>query len=156
MRGILSVAFVIWCLAFILRVPYYFRIDPSTPQFLAIGLIFLFFLHFISSKRSLRWIDSLPILLGIPGATYIALFYNQALDSYEGYGFLDVKGIILVFSLAIAIVIIVWRRTGLAMPVIITCLTLLVRHRGAVHASGYGGHNLHHGRVAFNTVLADR
>jgi len=127
MRGILSATFVIWCLAFILRVPYYFNIYFSIPQFLAIGLIFLLFLHFLSSKRSKRWIDALPVLFGIPGAAYIALFYNQALDAYEGYGFLDVKGTVLVFSLAIAILIIVWRRTGLAMPIIITFLTLLVR-----------------------------
>ncbi|NIS78714.1 MAG: TRAP transporter large permease subunit, partial [Anaerolineales bacterium] len=86
------------------------------------------------------WVDALPLVLGLPGAIFIAFFYDRALD-YEAYGFLDATGIALAFSLAVALIIMVYRRTAWAMPALIIILLLIVRFQGylpgMLHGVGY-------------------
>jgi len=113
------------------------------PQLLAIALFFVFFLHLLLSlqkDRHRRWLEAVPLLLALPGIVFIVFFYETALD-YEGYGALDFKGVVLCFSLAAALVMVLSRRTGWAMPVLIICLLLLVRFQrylpGLLHGVGF-------------------
>ena len=124
--------FVYSVIVVIFKIPYYLGAYWSLPQILSINILFVFILHFITKYQIGRpgwWIDMLPLVLGLPAIIFIAFFYNKALD-YEAYGFLDVKGTILAFSLAIALIILVYRRTNWAMPALIVAMLLLVRFQG--------------------------
>ncbi|UCG63801.1 MAG: TRAP transporter fused permease subunit [Deltaproteobacteria bacterium] len=143
LREIISIAFFVYCVVVILKLPFYFGAYLATPQLLAGGLLFTLLLHLLTEAprgKATRWIDALPLGLGLPGAIFIAFFYNEALD-YEAYGFLDAKGIALAFSLAVALITMVYRRTAWAMPALIVVLLSIVRFQdhlpGLLHGVGY-------------------
>ncbi|MDP2646699.1 MAG: TRAP transporter fused permease subunit [Desulfobacterales bacterium] len=142
-KEIVAVLFFAYCVSFVFKVPFYFGAYIATPQLLAGALIFVLVLHAVNSRGSRleRMVDAIPLLLGLPGILFIAFFYEQALD-YEGYGFLDEKGVILSFSLAVALLILVYRRTTWAMPALIITLLFFVRFQGylpgLLNGVGYG------------------
>jgi len=131
-KNAISVLFFLYCVAVIIfKLPFYFGAYLSMPQLLAVALIFVFVLHFLSGKpgeKAKQWIDILPLLLGLPGSVFIAFFYEKALD-YEGFGFLDTPGTFLAFSLALALIILVYRRTTWAMPALIIIMLLIVHYQ---------------------------
>lgn len=143
-REIIALLFFIYCVVFIFKVPFYFGAYIATSQLLAGALIFVLVLHAINS-RTVKWserlLDIAPLLLGLPGILFIAFFYEKALD-YEGFGFLDGKGVFLSFSLALALLILVYRRTTWAMPALIITLLFFVRFQkylpGLLNGVGYG------------------
>lgn len=142
---ITSLVFFFYCVAVIVfKLPFYFGAYLSSPQLLAVGLFFVLFLNLLISlqgDKSWRWLEALPLVLGLPGLVFIAFFYDKALD-YEAYGFLDTTGITLCFSLAVALIIVLYRRTGWAMPALIVILLLIVRFQrylpGLLHGVGFG------------------
>jgi TRAP transporter 4TM/12TM fusion protein len=143
LKEIISIAFFVYCVVVILKLPFYFGAYLATPQLLAGGLLFTLLLHLLTERprgKETRWIDVLPLVLGLPGAIFIAFFYDKALD-YEAYGFLDAKGIALAFSLAAALITMVYRRTAWAMPALIVVLLSIVRFQdhlpGLLRGVGY-------------------
>jgi TRAP transporter 4TM/12TM fusion protein len=142
---ITSFVFFFYCVAVIIfKLPFYFGAYLSMPQLLAVALFFVFFLHLLLSlqkDKPRRWLEVVPLILGLPGIIFIVFFYETALD-YEGYGSLDTKGVILCFSLAVALVMALSRRTGWAMPALIVILLLIVRFQrylpGLLHGVGFG------------------
>lgn len=143
LREIVSIAFFIYSVVVVLKLPFYFGAYLATPQLLGGGLIFTLFLHVLTGRprgKAERWIDSLLLVVGLPGAIFIAFFYDKALD-YEAYGFLDTKGIALAFSLAAALITMVYRRTTWAMPALIVILLSIVRFQehlpGLLRGVGY-------------------
>lgn len=121
----------------VLKLPFYLGSYLATPQILGISLIFVLLLHFLTKRR---WIDLIPLILALPGIIFITFFYEQALD-YEAFGYLDGKGIALSFSLATGLIVVVYRRTGWAMPSLILVMLLIVRFQGylpgLLHGQGY-------------------
>ena len=143
-KNAVAVILFLYCVAVIIfKLPFYFGAYLAMPQLLAVALIFVFLLHFLSGKpggKAKQWIDALPLLLGLPGSVFIAFFYEKALD-YEGFGFLDTQGILLAFSLAAALIILVYRRTTWAMPALVVIMLAIVYYQkylpGLLHGVGF-------------------
>ncbi|MBU2499610.1 MAG: TRAP transporter fused permease subunit [Proteobacteria bacterium] len=137
--------FFLYCLLVVIfKLPFHFGAYLAKPQLLGICLIFALLLQFLTSlgkKDKAFWIDALALIMGLPGIIFIVFFYEKALD-YEAYGFLDAQGVALCFSLAAALIVILYRRVGWAMPILIVALLLVVRFQGylpgLLHGPGFG------------------
>ena len=144
LRDAVSFALFLYAVAvLVLKVPFYIGLFFGTPQLLAGSLIFVGVLQYLSSGKGGKgrsWIDLVPLLLILPGAAFMLIFYESALD-YEAYGFLDTKGTVLAFLLAAGLVLLIYRRTGWAMPALIVSMLLMVRFQshlpGLLHGKGY-------------------
>ena len=140
-----SFIFFLYCLLVVIfKLPFYFGAYLAMPQLLGVCLFFALFMNFLTSfekKAKAWWLDALVLIAGLPGIGFIVFFYEKALD-YEGFGLLDTQGVALCFSLAVALVIALYRRVGIAMPLLIVILLLVVRFQsvlpGLLHGPGFG------------------
>lgn len=142
-REVTAVVFVIYCMVVVSKLPAYLGIYIAMAQYLSIALLLALLLHFLTPRRGanvVQWGEALPLLLGLPGIIFVAFFYDKVLD-YEAYGFLDTKGVIFAFSLAVGLLIAAYRRTTLAMPILVVIILLIARFQdylpGLLYGTGY-------------------
>jgi len=144
LRKIIATLFVVYCMIIISRVPSYLGIYIAMVQYLSVALLFTLLLHFLTPRKEIRaveWWDALPLILCLPGIIFNIFFYNKVLD-YQAYGFLDLKGAIFAFSLAVGLLITVYRRTTWAITVLVAVILLMTHFQnylpGLLHGAGYG------------------
>ena len=144
-RQIVSILVVLWCvLVPIVHLPSYFAKFVPGPSALSITLIGVLLLYFlIPEKKSnvLKWYNLFPIILGLPALIVTAFNYEKILE-YEGLGILDGVGVLMAYSLAIALLMAAWRKTSPILPILLTTMTLIVHFQpylpGLLHGKGYG------------------
>lgn len=128
------------------RIPTYFGIFLPTPQHRAVSLLFAIVLVYLSysirGRRQLgvSWFDAVMLALGLSGLGFVVFFYEQASD-YEAYGFLDDKGMLLAFGLAVSVLEALRRLAGWVLPSIIVLFLLAARFQsflpGMLFGKGY-------------------
>jgi TRAP transporter 4TM/12TM fusion protein len=113
----------------------------------AVCLMFALFLiyaliagHGKIRKGNLAWHDLLLLLAGLIGSGFVVLDYEAILD-YSLDGFLDTKGVILCFFLAVSLFEAVRRLTGLALPIIVLVFLVATVFQnylpGLLHGKGF-------------------
>lgn len=107
------------------RLPTLFGLFVPPTLHRAINLMVIVILAFawfsVKGKRragQVKWYDLVFIGMGVVGAGYAAVFYNNVLD-YTFYGYLDTKGVILVALIALPLFELVRRVAGWVLPSII-------------------------------------
>ncbi|MFQ5826962.1 MAG: TRAP transporter permease, partial [Dehalococcoidia bacterium] len=94
---------------------------------LSLALILIFLLgstHLASAKkRTVQWYDVALLVAGLLGTGFVALFQEQVME-YEDYAFLDLKGTVLAFLLAIVLLEAVRRATNIVLPLLIAFFLL--------------------------------
>jgi len=128
------------------RIPTYFGFFLPTPWHRAVSLLFALVLVYLrysihgKPRIGISWFDALMLILGVVGLGFVILFYDQASD-YEAYGFLDVKGMILAFGLAISLLEALRRLTGWVLPSLIALFLVGARFQnflpGLLVGKGY-------------------
>jgi len=83
--------------------------------FLAIAIIYL---KTWLARGSLRWHDAALMAGGLCTSGFVVFFYDDVI-AYGFFGYLDLKGMVLAFTLAIVILETVRRRVGLILPVLL-------------------------------------
>lgn len=144
-RQVISISLVLWCvLVPIVHLPSYFAKFVSGPSALAVTLIGVLLLYFLIPDRKenvLKWHCLLPLILALPALFVTAFSYEKILE-YEGYGSLDGIGLVLAYSLAIALLMAAWRKTSPILPVLLMAMVLIVHFQpylpGLLHGKGYG------------------
>jgi TRAP transporter 4TM/12TM fusion protein len=144
-RQIVSISVVLWCvLVPIVHLPSYFAKFIAGPSALSIALIGVLLLYFLIPEKKtkvIKWYGLLPLILALPGLIVTAFFYEKILD-YEGYGSLDTAGIVIAYSLAIALLMAAWRKTSPILPILISAMVLIVHFQpflpGLLYGKGYG------------------
>ncbi len=142
----LAFSAALYHLVIVSRIPTYFGFFFPTPRHRAVSLLFALVMVYLSTsirgKRRLgiSWFDSLMLILGVVGLGYVIIFYEQASD-YEAYGFLDFKGMVLAFGLAISLLEALRRLTGWILPSLILLFLLGARFQsvlpGLLFGKGY-------------------
>lgn len=117
-----------------------------TPRHRAISLLFALVIVYLSysfrgkRKLGISWFDAVMLALGLSGLGFVVLFYEQASD-YEAYGFLDFKGMVLAFGLAVSVLEALRRLTGWILPSLIILFLLGARFQnvlpGLLFGKGY-------------------
>lgn len=128
------------------RLPTFFGYFFPTPRHRAVSLLFallmVFLLYSVRGTPRLRfpWYDAVLVAIGLATVGFIVVFYDQATD-YEAYGFLDLKGMLLAFGLALAVLEALRRVIGWILPVIIVFFLLITRFQnflpGLLYGKGY-------------------
>jgi TRAP transporter 4TM/12TM fusion protein len=88
-------------------------------------------------RFGISWFDTLMLILGVAGLGFVIVFYEQASD-YEAYGYLDLKGMVLAFGLAISILEALRRLTGWLLPGLIVLFLLAARFQNVLPGLLYG------------------
>jgi TRAP transporter 4TM/12TM fusion protein len=147
-RCVEGVAFLaaLYHLIVVSRIPTFFGFFIPTALHRAVSLLFALVLVYvmvsIRGKRRLgmTWFDALMLVFGVAGLGFIILFYEQATD-YEAYGFLDLKGMVLAFGLAISVLEALRRLVGWTLPILIVLFLLAARYQsflpGLLYGRGY-------------------
>lgn len=128
------------------RIPTFFGFFLPTPRHraasLSFALMIVYLTYSMSGKRRLgiSWFDAVMLIFGMSGLGFVVLFYEQATD-YEAYGFLDFKGMVLAYALAISVLEALRRLTGWVLPTIILLFLLAARYQnflpGLLFGKGY-------------------
>jgi len=147
-RGVEVLAFLaaLYHLVVVSRIPTFFGFFFPTARHRAVSLSFALVIVYLSysirGKRRLgiSWFDALMLVLGMSGLGFVVFFYEQATD-YEAYGFLDFKGMVLAYALAISILEALRRLTGWVLPSLIVLFLLAARYQsvlpGLLFGKGY-------------------
>ncbi|MDP2606276.1 MAG: TRAP transporter fused permease subunit [Deltaproteobacteria bacterium] len=147
-RGVEVLAFLaaLYHLVVVSRIPTFFGFFLPTARHRAVSLSFALVIVYLSysirGKRRLgiSWFDALMLVLGMSGLGFVVFFYEQATD-YEAYGFLDFKGMVLAYALAISILEALRRLTGWVLPSLIVLFLLAARYQsvlpGLLFGKGY-------------------
>ena len=157
--GIIAGVAALYQLFMASRVLTWFGIFVPAPQHRAVSLsLGLFLIYALRSPRgssrkgSLAWYDVLILAGGLLGAGFVVFDYSAYLD-YSVYGYLDVKGILLVLLLAISLFEASRRLTGWALPLIVLFFMLMTTFQnhlpGLLFGKGFGpdrlGYNIYVG-----------
>ncbi|MGB7950812.1 MAG: TRAP transporter fused permease subunit [Candidatus Binatia bacterium] len=130
-------------LVIVSRLPTYFGFFLPTPRHRAISLLFALLIVYLSTsirgqrRFGISWFDTLMLILGVAGLGFVIVFYEQASD-YEAYGYLDLKGMVLAFGLAISILEALRRLTGWLLPGLIVLFLLAARFQNVLPGLLYG------------------
>jgi len=147
-RAVEVLAFLaaLYHLVVVSRIPTFFGFFFPTARHRAVSLSFALVIVYLSysigGKRRLgiSWFDVLMLVLGMSGLGFVVFFYEQATD-YEAYGFLDFKGMVLAYALAISILEALRRLTGWVLPSLIVLFLLAARYQsvlpGLLFGKGY-------------------
>jgi len=147
-RAVEVLAFLaaLYHLVVVSRIPTFFGFFFPTARHRAVSLSFALVIVYLSysirGKRRLgiSWFDALMLVLGMSGLGFVVFFYEQATD-YEAYGFLDFKGMVLAYALAISILEALRRLTGWVLPSLIVLFLLAARYQsvlpGLLFGKGY-------------------
>src|SRR3972149_8721751 len=147
-RGVEGLAFLaaLYHLVVVSRIPTFFGFFFPTARHRAVSLSFALVIVYLSysirGKRRLgiSWFDAFMLVLGMSGLGFVVFFYEQATD-YEAYGFLDFKGMVLAYALAISILEALRRLTGWVLPSLIVLFLLAARYQsvlpGLLFGKGY-------------------
>ena len=147
-RGVEVLAFLaaLYHLVVVSRIPTFFGFFFPTARHRAVSLSFALVIVYLSysirGKRRLgiSWFDAFMLVLGMSGLGFVVFFYEQATD-YEAYGFLDFKGMVLAYALAISILEALRRLTGWVLPSLIVLFLLAARYQsvlpGLLFGKGY-------------------
>jgi len=130
------------------RILTWFGIFLPAPQHRAISLLFALFLIYALRSHSgatrearFTWYDLLLLSCGLVGAGYVAFSYENVLD-YSSYGYLDIKGVILVLLLAISLFEGARRLSGWWLPLMVIFFALITIFQkylpGSLHGKGFG------------------
>ncbi len=113
---------------------------------LAAALIFLTTDHFKSARAgrapllTLRWLD-LAIWTALAASAGYVVFFHEAVLDYAFFGYLDDVGIVLALCLAVPLLELVRRRTGIVLPIIILAFVSIAMFQqflpGVLHGQGY-------------------
>ena len=142
----IAVSAALYHLVVVSRLPTFFGFFIPTALHRAVSLLFAlvlaYLMYSIRGKRRLgiSWFDALLLSMGAAGLGFIILFYQQATD-YEAYGFLDFKGMVLAFGLAISVLEALRRLVGWILPVLVILFLLAARYQsflpGMLFGRGY-------------------
>ena len=142
----IAVLAALYHLVVVSRIPTFFGFFIPTALHRAVSLLFALVLAYLTysirGKRRLgiSWFDALMLLMGVAGLGFIILFYQQATD-YEAYGFLDFKGMVLAFGLAISVLEALRRLVGWILPVLVILFLFAARFQsflpGMLFGRGY-------------------
>ena len=142
----IAVLAALYHLVVVSRIPTFFGFFIPTALHRAVSLLFALVLAYLTysirGKRPLgiSWFDALMLLMGAAGLGFIILFYQQATD-YEAYGFLDFKGMVLAFGLAISVLEALRRLVGWILPVLVILFLFAARFQsflpGMLFGRGY-------------------
>lgn len=126
------------------RLPSYLDLFIPLPWHRAVSLFSLLTLVFLTysgsgqtGKIRLSLCDIFLLLLGWTGVGFMILFYERV-NKYWEYGFLDLKGVILVFLLTLAILEAVRRVVGWILPIILTSFILMTLFQNHLPGLLYG------------------
>ena len=143
---VLAFCAALYHLVVVSRIPTYFGFFFPTPRHRAVSLLFALVIVYLrysirgKPRMGISWFDSLMLMLGLVGVGFVVFFYEQASD-YEAYGFLDLKGMILAFGLAISLLEALRRLTGWVLPSLIVLFLLGARFQnllpGLLFGKGY-------------------
>ncbi|MGH7828138.1 MAG: TRAP transporter permease [Candidatus Binatia bacterium] len=143
---VLAFLAALYHLVIVSRIPTYFGFFFPTPRHRAVSLLFALVIVYLSysirgqRRFGISWFDALMLVLGVSGLGFVIVFYEQASD-YEAYGFLDFKGMVLAFGLAISVLEALRRLTGWLLPALIVLFLLAARFQsvlpGLLFGKGY-------------------
>ncbi|HZD40872.1 MAG TPA: TRAP transporter large permease subunit, partial [Terriglobales bacterium] len=142
----LAFSAALYHLVIVSRIPTYFGFFFPTPRHRAVSLLFALVIVYLrysirgKIKLGISWFDLAMLILGVAGLGFVVFFYEQASD-YEAYGFLDFKGMLLAFGLAISLLEALRRLTGWILPSLIVLFLLGARFQnllpGLLYGKGY-------------------
>jgi TRAP transporter 4TM/12TM fusion protein len=142
----LAILAALYHLVVVSRLPTFFGYFLPSARHRAISLTFALVIVYLSysirgaRKLGISGFDALMLASGLAGLGFVVLFYEQASD-YEAYGFLDFKGMVLAFGLAISVLEALRRLTGWILPIIIVLFLLAARFQsilpGLLFGKGY-------------------
>jgi TRAP transporter 4TM/12TM fusion protein len=144
-KNIVSIIITLWCITVtIFHIPNYLGIYMTVPQGLAIGLILVLLLYFLTPRKGshgiLRWYDLLPLIVALP-ALVVTGFYYQQIEFYESQAALDGKGVFLAMSLAGALLFAAWRAASAVFSLLLITMMFFVRFQaylpGLLRGRGY-------------------
>lgn len=143
---VLAFSAALYHLVIVSRIPTYFGFFFPTPRHRAVSLLFALVIVYLrysirgKLKVGISWFDLVMLILGVAGLGFVVFFYEQASD-YEAYGFLDFKGMLLAFGLALSILEALRRLTGWILPSLIVLFLLGARFQnllpGLLYGKGY-------------------
>lgn len=142
----LAILAALYHLVVVSRLPTFFGYFLPSARHRAISLLFALVIVYLSysfrgkRKLGISWFDAVMLALGLAGLGFVVVFYEQASD-YEAYGFLDFKGMVLAFGLAVSVLEALRRLTGWILPVLIVLFLLAARFQsilpGLLFGKGY-------------------
>lgn len=144
-RDVVSIIITLWCIfVTIFQLPTYLDYYINVPQGLAIGLILVLLLYFLTPRQGsqgiIKWYDLLPLVVALPALVVTGFYYGQ-IEFYESQGVLDGKGVFLALSLAAALLFAVWRLTSPVLSILLIVMMLSVRFQsylpGLLRGRGY-------------------
>lgn len=144
-RYVVSIIITLWCIIItIFHIPTFLGYYMTVPQGLAIGLILVLFLYFLTPKKGerniIKWYDLLPLVLALPALVVTGFYYSQ-IEFYESQAALDGRGVFLAFSLAVALLFAAWRITSSVFSILLIVMMLFVRFQsylpGLLRGRGY-------------------
>lgn len=125
----LAGVFGIYAIVVISGLPNVFGIFVNGAPHRAISLVVALVLVFLvaaapgSEQRWSAWWVTIPLLsIGLVGAGFVALFYEEKVIPYSIRGYLDTPGVLLAAALGLSLLVALKRMIGWALPIIIVLL----------------------------------